>query len=441
VSAGPIAAPIAPVRVCERLASHLRVTMFREGYALVLSGAVTAVLGLVYWLVAAWSYSPSKVGVNSAAISAMTLLAGLSQLNLGSALVRFVPTAGASTRRLVLGSYAVSMAVAGVVSAIFVLGVSWWVPRLEVLREPWLFALFVVGAMVWCVFVLEDAALAGLRRAAWVPASNGVFSIVKLGLLVGFVALFPRFGIFGSWTAAAVIAVVPTTILIVGRLIPKHVSATTAQAEPLTTGDLRRFVAPDYLAALAWLVSVNLVPLIVTQALGATANAYYTLAWVLVLPLFLVNGSMGWSLVVSGARERDSLDAYTHRMFVQTMRLVVPLSLAVVAVGPLCLRVFGQDYDANGSTALRLIALSAIPNAVNTIYICAARVRRDMARVVAVMGGACLLLLALVEPLIRLYGLTGVGIAWLVSQSVVAGIVVIRARPGVWVMRAAKGVK
>jgi len=107
--------------VRERLSSHLRVPMFRDGYALVLSGMVTAVFGAAYWVVAAHSYSAEYVGLNSAAISAMMLIAGIAQLNLSSALIRFVPLAGRSTRRVILGSYLVSIAVAGVLGVVFLL--------------------------------------------------------------------------------------------------------------------------------------------------------------------------------------------------------------------------------------------------------------------------------------------------------------------------------
>src|SRR5256885_2892880 len=82
--------------------SHFRVPMYREGYALVLSSGLSSLLGFVYWIVAARSYSPDVVGLNSAVISAMMFLAGMSQLNLASASIRFLPAAGARTRRFLV---------------------------------------------------------------------------------------------------------------------------------------------------------------------------------------------------------------------------------------------------------------------------------------------------------------------------------------------------
>ena len=87
-----------------QLREHVTTPVYREGYALVMSAAVAGVLGLVYWVVAARSYSPEDVGVNSAIISTMLLLSSIAQLNLSAGLIRFIPAAGASKRRLVAWS-------------------------------------------------------------------------------------------------------------------------------------------------------------------------------------------------------------------------------------------------------------------------------------------------------------------------------------------------
>ena len=87
------------------LRSHLNVPLFRDGYALVANEGVTAALGLVYWLVAAHEYSPHTVGVQSAVLSAMLLLAGIGQLSLGALIVRIVPLSQRATARFVLRCY------------------------------------------------------------------------------------------------------------------------------------------------------------------------------------------------------------------------------------------------------------------------------------------------------------------------------------------------
>src|SRR5437764_12178959 len=81
----------------------------RDGLALVLSSGISSVVGLLYWVVAARLFLPEEVGVNTTLISTMTLLGITSQLNLGSALLRFVPVAGRAAGALVAARHAVGV--------------------------------------------------------------------------------------------------------------------------------------------------------------------------------------------------------------------------------------------------------------------------------------------------------------------------------------------
>jgi hypothetical protein len=65
----------------------------RDGMALVLSSGVSSAIGMLFWVLAARLFDQATLGVNSAALSAVTLLASASHLNMGNALLRFVPVA------------------------------------------------------------------------------------------------------------------------------------------------------------------------------------------------------------------------------------------------------------------------------------------------------------------------------------------------------------
>lgn len=72
-----------------RLAAHLHNPLYRNGYALASSSVITAGIGMLYWILAARTYPPGLVGLNSAMISVMMLLGGIAQLNLADGAVRF----------------------------------------------------------------------------------------------------------------------------------------------------------------------------------------------------------------------------------------------------------------------------------------------------------------------------------------------------------------
>ena len=144
----------------QRLHGVWQESLARTGHLLVANSVLTAGAGVLYWLLAARLYLPAVVGVNSAAISAMMLLAGAAQLNLMSALLRFLPTSGRAAGRMIRNAYLVGAGLSGVVAVGFLLGLRFWAPALTGLLGPIPNAAgFVVATMLWAMFVMQDNAL------------------------------------------------------------------------------------------------------------------------------------------------------------------------------------------------------------------------------------------------------------------------------------------
>ncbi|MBI5564481.1 MAG: phosphotransferase [Chloroflexi bacterium] len=417
----------------ERFIDHLRTPLYRNGYALVFSSAVTSALGLVYWILAARYYTTEVIGLNAAALSAMMFISNLSQLNLMNALNRFVPTAGRTTARLVGSAYIISALVAGAASLIFVLGVRVWTPTLEAFVSGfggW----FVVATAMWCIFVLQDSALTGLRQTTWVPIENLVFAIGKAILLVALAAALPRYGVLASWIIPLIAISVPLNWLIFRHLIPRHVQTTAQVAAPGGWRQIARYVAGDYVSSLAWIATVNVMPLVVVEQLGATANAYFYLSWTVAYTLYLISRNMGMSLIAEAALEPDRLYAYSYRVLIQTARLLVPIVTVLVMGAPLILQIFGRNYAADSTTLLRLLSLSALPQMVIALYLSIARVQRRMMAIVVVQGAQCALVIGLGSWLLERSGLDGLGWAWLIAQTSVAVVLLFTELRAAWLV-------
>jgi O-antigen/teichoic acid export membrane protein len=414
----------------QRVQSHTRVPLFRQGYALILSSAIAAGLGFVFWLVAARMYSPETVGLNSAAISAMLFISGLSQLNLSSALMRFLPSAGRKTGRLIVLSYALPTVVGAVSGAIFLIGLDTWTPNLAFLTRNTGFEIWFIAAVIgWNVFALQDAVLTGFRRAIWVAGDATLFSVTRLVLLIAFVGPLPAYGMFASWTAAMVASIVPINLFIVYRVVRPRARTMTSDGAAVSARRLLHYVGLDYLGWMGFLAATTLIPLMITQRAGAAENAYFSLAWAIVFPLYLLSSNMGMSLVVSAAGDEEKLALHLRRAVVQTLRLVAPLVLLVVLLAPYVLRLFGSAYASHATGTLRLVALSAIPNVVTTLYVYACRARRKMLRLVIVLTAECSVVVVLSYALLDPLGIAGVGAAWVIGQSVVAVAILIRTMP------------
>ena len=177
-------------------------------------------------------------------------------------------------------------------------------------------------------------------------------------------------------------------------------------------------------------LAVNtLLPLLVLNQLGPQANAYFAQPWLIASSLQLIAGNMAVSLTVEAATDRAQLAGYTRRALVHSARLLVPLVALMLIGAPYLLQLFGREYADEGAGLLRLLALGALPNLVNMLYLSVARVRNRVGTIVAVQAALCALALGLSYPLLHWYGIMGVGIAWLSSQTLVAaGIALARLR-------------
>jgi len=403
-----------------RLNAHLSTPLYRNGYSLVLSSAVGSGLGTIYWIVAARAYSPEILGGNSAAIAAMMFLAGVAQLNLVSALVRFLPQAGSRTATFVLVAFGIATIGAALASTVFLMGLSMWAPSLGFLRANLGFSLwFILATIAWTIYVLQEGVLTGLRQATWVPVKNAVFAVSKLALLAGFAVLLPAYGVFSSWTVALVV-VLPVNWLVFCRLIPKHIQATEAQACDLDVAQIARYVSGDYFGALCWVAATTLLPVVVTNEAGATAAAYFYLPWQVALLLLAISPNMGSSLVVEAAFDNARLRAYSYSVLLSTMRMVGAGVVVVVAAAPYIMRVFGEGYETESTTLLRLLALAAVPNVLTSLSVSVARAQRRIRVVASTMALLCVLALAMSHLLLRISGITGVGAGWLIAQTIVA---------------------
>ncbi|HUY48267.1 MAG TPA: hypothetical protein VMV92_21480 [Streptosporangiaceae bacterium] len=411
--------------------------MLRNGHALIFSGGVTQVIGILYWIVAVRNYPAAVLGRNSAAISVTLFLAGVAELNMMSTLVRFLPTSGNRSARLILTVYAASAAVAAVLGAGFLALIPLVEPQLGFLRSsPFLAVWFVVAVITGAIFVLQDSALTGVRAAPFVPVENASFSIAKLAMMVPFVSLMPAAGIYVSWTAAFALAVLPTNAYLFGRAIPRHLRRAPDTGAPPRFRDMRSYFVPDTLAGFIFMAATALLPLMIIDRLGPAAAGHYALAWMIGFALYLVSLNMGSSLVVETAADQSELRERCLRSITHLAKLLVPAVAVIVVATPYLLALLGPGYARADGGALRLLALAALPALITNTAISVTRSRRRMSMVVGIQIAISTLMWGLSAALMGPFGITGIGAAWLTAQTATAAVLV--ARPRLWLPAAGR---
>ncbi|HYF47091.1 MAG TPA: phosphotransferase, partial [Acidimicrobiales bacterium] len=238
----------------------------------------------------------------------------------------------------------------------------------------------------------------------------------KLGLLVGLTAPMPGWGIYVSWSAPLLLVVLGVNVPVF-RLLRRGVGQAD---ERLTVREMVRFSAGDYAASGLWLTTIHCLPLLVLALTTAEDSAWYHLSWTVAYTLYLVTSAVGSALVAEGAHDPARLEVSARRAAGQALVIVVPAAGVVVLGAPLLLRLFGAEYANEATTLLRLVAASAVPHVVTGVYVNLERARRRIREVVlvyALLGTGVVGVSAVLVPRI---GVTGAGIAWLGTQSLLA---------------------
>ncbi|MXM64516.1 hypothetical protein GR925_13935 [Streptomyces sp. HUCO-GS316] len=396
--------------------------VLRTGHLLAVSSLVNAGLGFVFWIFATHWYDERTVGLSYSALSASLLLTGIGQLNLNDFLVRFVPSAGRRTRRLVLTCYAASTSFSVVVAVAFLAMVPVVAPRLEFLLTPVTATCFVVATAGYVIFILQDGALTAVRCPGWVVGENVIFALSKMLLLAFGAALGLFSGILLSWAGALVVSLIVANSVLMGRAIPRHERETkTTPPPPRMLG----YAAADYSGSLFRMAGYTLVPLIVLNQLGAEQSAYFSVAWSVAYVPYLLARNMGTSLLAESMRGPERLVEHALRVLRHSGLLLAGVTVVLVAAAPQILSLFGASYSAEGSTVLRLMALSALPNLLLSVAIDVARARRRLRWAVALQVAMCVLVLGLTRLLVPELGIVGAGVAWLVTQCLIGVFLVL----------------
>jgi O-antigen/teichoic acid export membrane protein len=403
--------------------------MRRSAYALIAGTGLTSLFGVVFWLLAARLLPPEAVGTGTALTSAMTFLATLSTLGLRNSLVRFLAPAGVSARRLIVTCYLLCAAAAMLGAVIFIAGQPLWASKLDFLQQDRLIAFaFVAATTVWVLFVLEDHVLIGLRRANWVPVTNGIYSGIKIAVLPALLSS-GGYALLAAYALPAAPIVVVVTIFVLWITSPRR--RRPQPGDKLDIAHLVRFATADHFSTLLWLATIELLTLVVLQQAGAAASAYYFMSFTTAYVLYLITSNIGSAFVAEGARNPQRAGVLAGEALRHAAVLVIPLAFLGVLVAPVGLALLGHQYATNATVLLRLLLLSAIPQVVIGISLGAARVRRDNHLILAIYAAQAIGVFGGTALTIGQLGLTGVGLAWLITQTAVALVLILMRRTGV----------
>ncbi len=387
--------------------------------------ALNSFFGFLFLVVATRIFSVEAVGLTTAAISSLGILAIFSELGLGIGLIRFLPSAGECGNNMLNSCLTLCGMTSIILSIIFLSGIGVWSPALLLIRENISFSLaFVLFALVNALQPLVLNAYLARRNAKYIFISNLITASLKLVLVVVFaIFLNSTFGLFVSAGLAAAIALMISLKLLLPKAQCDYSPRVTIKRDALR--DVWHYSIGNYISRSMLQLLPLILPLMVVNILNAEMNAYFYVAWSITGILLVIPSSISNSLFAEGSNEEASLKTNSTKSLKLMLTLLVSLNILIFVLADKILMIFGQAYADNCSLLLRIVSLSTIPYAINYLYISICRVTKNISNIIKITAVLTSLSLGLSYFLMLKISLVGVGIGYLAGQTIVATIVAI----------------
>lgn len=409
------ATPACPNSILGRASAALSCWRSLLGSAACLLGAeiVASLIGFVFWGVAARLYTPMQVGLASAVLAAVTLVSSIAGLGTSTGLVRFLPLARQQDR-LLNGILTLNLACVVLVGAGYLAGMHIWSPSLAFLRQDARLAVaFVAFAASSALGTVAKMACVVRHRARYALRYACTLNLGRVLLLLP-LRPFGGVGLVASVAAACAIA----TALSLWRHLPQAVDGFRPRLL-LDMTDVRTAVpysVTSYVSGLLASSSRTILPLMIVEMLGREANAHAYTALMLSSLLASPAAALATAAFAEGAHAPHQMPAILRAALVFGLGLSVPAAVALVVAAPQVLTLFGTSYAREAVDLTRWLALAAPLHALKELYLARLRVEARMGAMVAYSSVSSFAMLALSAALMPHLGISGIGVASLVSQ-------------------------
>lgn len=386
--------------------------------ALAAGTLVSAVLGFVYWWVAARSFSPRAVGLASAAISMMNLLSHVGEFGLGPLLLGYLPRYRHHAFAMLSTALAAVVVSCLLVAVLYTGGAAAFQASIEGLTDSASTAtLFVFGVITTGLSLVIDQAMVGLLRSAVQMWRNIVFAAGKLGLLVGLALLANQAGalpIFATWLVGQLIS-----LLFVARRLG---DGGRVWHRPQIA--LLRPIMGDVLSHHALNIALQApalaLPFVVAVVLSPETNAAFFAAWALVNVALLVPASLTTVLYTTGSGSPHLMAPRLRISLTVSMMLGLVAGLGLLLFSPFVLGLFSPAYPALAGTGLKVLGFGVLGVAVKYHYVALQRFAGRMASASVVLSLGCVAELFATVVGGKLGGLTGLTQGWVAAVALEA---------------------
>jgi O-antigen/teichoic acid export membrane protein len=377
--------------------------------------AAGAVIGLVFWIVAARTVSATAIGLGTAVISLVALVTTLAQFGMDNGIIRFLPMSK-NKDELFSTVMTITFIVTVIITGILLIGLNVFSPPLLFLRQGAYPLLLILYMTLLSVYGMQNTAITALRRGDLFLLQT-IILVIRIPLLLVFAPL----GVMGI-LAVLVISYFVTFMIglyAISRLGVKF----RFTINPGSLKEIFSYSMGTYTADILAAAPTAIIPVIIVNTIGATDNAYYYIAYSIAALLLTIPGAVSTSLFVEGSHDVP-LRENVEKSLKLTMMVLIPAIIVILLFGNYILLIFNKEFSSQSFELLKLLAISGVFSAVNIIYMTIKRVQKDI-RLINYLNFANASLLIVVGYVFLIkFGLIGIGYAWLILNAGTTAVII-----------------
>ena len=191
----------------------------------------------------------------------------------------------------------------------------------------------------------------------------------------------------------------------------------------LDFGLARRLVVvglPNHLLTLADRAPGLILPIIVTELLSPTMNAFWYVVWMMAWLVFVIPVQVGMTLFSEASHRPAAIDQLVRHGLRVSLAIGTAAAVCMAALASILLSLMGPRYASGGTDALRVLVWGVVPAAVIQVYYARSRAVRRLWEAIATATVTGTATVAAAAAAGAQWGLTAMALAWVVTQSLAA---------------------
>ncbi len=380
---------------------------------LFINNILGAAVGFLFWIVAANLFSETEIGIATALLSASSLIAGISNLGLGLALIRYInQLSNKEGDELINTSICWSLLTTVLISAVYLLLLTKSTSVLSFITNNSIWNLvFVLGTAAMVLVTLTDQILLAHFSGKIVFLRSLIMHLIKLTfpLFLIFILNGPE-AVFITFTIASLASTGFSSFQLKRNLRPKYVFKPNLNFI-LDNHNILGYALSNHIGSYFISLPYMIAPLIIIERFGETIAAQFYIGSMMAMLINSLAMSLSTSAFIQGSTKEGDTTPLIRALKIMAL-IILPITIVLYLASPLILKLFGSSY-LQGIQLIRSLIIAAPFSGFALFFVANWRIKNHVIKI-NIFG--LLYALGLLLPLLLLKSASHIGLYLIIGN-------------------------